>query len=926
MSQTRQWAASKDTAIRFDLQQGMGASQHLPIGTKATGTWEWIAAVAFSVDWTGVGRIVKAVLNLWTDDGSVLAFGSSPSVTAARLTADFTEGAHDYLIASDYTSISAAGPGTPSVNCSTAENTLVQVDVTSLVGMWAPKSVLQANGKVGGAATAYGLRLQNATSDKTKATAFWSHEAPDSSKHPYIELTYEMAPGPPNAPGNTSILPLDLSGLTSFEGDFTDPNPDNLLSAVQVDLYASDGVTRLWSGQHLCSESERTAAHFSFPAPSALLAIVKPYTTYKWAAQVRNQQGYWSAFSALQSLSLTPAYPALPGLSPNSGSWASLQDLWFRVASYSGANPLGSYQFQLAASASDWADPSLLLWDTGRLWRKQSDGSLPQERYNGEALNTGTYKWRAQVWDTEGLASGWSESGTLTLTADFNPAPGGSVAYPQVISHPPFRLVLRGMGANRGPGAVVGIIEDAQAFGADMVWNSAGQMHFTLRNDHPQISVCEPKQTHVAVEQWGSDGYREVWAGLLWDFEATEREVVFHGLDYLGLYQYVIDDRFDVAHVDADYLHGGSKYVDLPIATVISAELSYAQGLTNSPVGFITVGTVDSELSEHVTMWASQQVVLRFVSGLINSHRQGTGKTTRISVKRTSPMYSAPAYSVVVEDDPGITRDNLRLSYGELVQGFRVIAFGDQWASRVNLIGRSYEGVNVYYATQVAPGIDESVWGRFAIAQVQQNIADQNDLQRRAQEAAITAGKLGKHMGIGLRTGYLRFREGYDLCDSLPVDIQYGAVDTTRYGSGYWTVWGIAWEAFGDGHSVITLTLLPREDSTPPSTDLIPSVPISTQPEWQIGWVPPDPTANTSKYYLDQSSGKVYQRNEDGSYTQIVQNPRNNNLLGNSGFEITPLQTMLAQSWIADHAWSTATSAQNLATGGSALAMTTDTY
>jgi hypothetical protein len=149
--------------------------------------------------------------------------------------------------------------------------------------------------------------------------------------------------------------------------------------------------------------------------------------------------------------------------------------------------------------------------------------------------------------------------------------------------------------------------------------------------------------------------------------------------------------------------------------------------------------------------------------------------------------------------------------------------------------------------------------------QILNNIDDANDLQRRAKQLAVHAAKLGKQVGLGIRSGLLLPRNGYDVCDALPVQIQHGVVDTDRFGSGYWVVYGIAWEGGDDGSSTVILTLLPQEDSEAPDEDLIPSAPISTQAEWQVGWVPPDPIIVSSKYWVDQTTGKVYQRDESGA-------------------------------------------------------------
>ena len=47
---------------------------------------------------------------------------------------------------------------------------------------------------------------------------------------------------------------------------------------------------------------------------------------------------------------------------------------------------------------------------------------------------------------------------------------------------------------------------------------------------------------------------------------------------------------------------------------------------------------------------------------------------------------------------------------------------------------RQYGEVKVYRATSNIAGLDESKWGRRAVTRFYQDIVDQNDLQRRAEE------------------------------------------------------------------------------------------------------------------------------------------------------------------------------------------------
>ena len=381
---------------------------------------------------------------------------------------------------------------------------------------------------------------------------------------------------------------------------------------------------------------------------------------------------------------------------------------------------------------------------------------------------------------------------------------------------------------DRGPGATLATIyrPAAHLAGASLNYNAPGELHFTLLVDDPNVNVPQPKRTHYAVEFYDkvAAAWVEVFAGLIWDMDATDTEVVFYGVDYLGLFQYVLDERFTSAgNIDLPTEKGGSKYVKHTIREIITDQLNYAIGQPDSLVGFIEFGSVANDLGKFriEAIYSTFRQTLEFVVGLINSYRAGSGKYTRIAVVKEGTKYV-----VRVLEDPGEARDNLAMRYGELVQGYRVVPFGPTWASRVGLIGQDKTGVAVTYQS-VAGAALESEWGRIAQPATVVQTQDKNDLLRRTNQAAVDAAALGRQIGVGLKLGSFRPLEGYDLCDWVPVDINHGAVHTMQWGSdqfgaeledgsgtpissGYWTVVGLTWETYDDGHWMTGLSLFPK--------------------------------------------------------------------------------------------------------------------
>jgi NADH:ubiquinone oxidoreductase subunit len=646
-----------------------------------------------------------------------------------------------------------------------------------------------------------------------------------------------------------------------------------------VDVTSNGTVTwskKVWdSGTVPASDAERTAYAFSVPpvgwSPDAGV-------TYRWRVKYVDQEGEWSAWTGLTSFNTTNTPPDAPILLPVSGTSIDTMSLQkFRSTTFTDPDndTLLAHQIQMSALAPGnpgWDDATNYVWDTGRT-EEPAGATAWEDLYGGRSLDAGTYYWRARVWDSREGVSDWTYA-TLVLTAPFSTDPS---SYDNVQANPqaPWRIVIRDLyqsdgvtkTTGRGPGRVVAVLEEAKNVGASIVYNSPGEIHFTLLKNDPWCAVIEPRQVHYAVEFYSGDGWQEKYAGVVWDVDATDTDLVFKGIDYLALWDTCIDERYDPLKSNKSYKNNGSYYSNVTLRTVILDQLKWAHKQPDSWVGFIKLRSANiCAMDEKVTVYSTMQPTLSFITGLIDSHRQGSGKRTRISVKKNA----AGEYELHIVDDPGIIRSDLSLHYGEMVQGYRLIYFGDNWANVQHVIGRNRDGVKVVYKTIKGKAFQPSTttYGRIANVSVMDGVQDAKDLERRGLQAAIVAAKLGKQIALGIRTQYLAPLTGWDVTDLFPITIQDEAVDTTHLGSGYWAAMAAAWEATDIGQQSLVITFLPREDASTPNPDLLPSDGnISTQPEWQLGWTPPDPLVATSKFFKDQSTGQVYVRNDDNTVT-----------------------------------------------------------
>lgn len=938
MAQTVVWSANLGTTTRrvrsTGATSGQGQSRRWYVGK--TVNYDYDAYVKFNPVWTGVGKIVSAVMTIYTGDGlgeTPSTQTESPNAYLRRLTSAFTEGnaPNGTWQADDWTSPAKTASDGRTIAITRATETVNNIDITAFVEDWAPKTVKRRNGSAGGAATNYGIALLG-TNSSTDNIDFLSDKWTDASKRPFVTLTYDYGPTAPDAP--TNLTPTGAQAtFEQFEGDFSDIDPTDRLKSSSVQVYdtehtfstigTSDTVsqaahglvngdiiyfTRLVGGtgltlfqKYYVVQKAATTFKVSLTPGGTPVDVTEQYTdggwskllyavnraasnvevvngrfehvpdglnlvagrTYRWRAAVFDNEGSVSTYpTSLVSFSVTNNAPDAPTLTPaTSSSFATLDGVLFR-ATFTDDDVddyLASFQYQLSAypeGDARWMDDEFILWNTGR--RFVSQGDPAEAIYGGQGLAAGTYYWRGRVWDNRAGVSDWTYA-TIIVTEAFEEDPeAGNQTVIQLRPRAPWRIVIKAMGALRGPGATVAVIEDAQNVGASELYNSPGELHFTIPIDHPQIAVIEPKQTHYSVQFRDGDGWREKFAGLMWDFDATETGVIMYGIDYLAILDMVADERYDASNPEKPAEKGGSKYVTTgknSIRYIVIDQLTKEKAIPNSPLGFVTLGTVET-MNETLVVYSTYSPRLTFIAGLLDSHRAGSGKRTRIRCRRTS----AGGYEWVVQDNPGVARDNLRLKYGELVQGYRVVAFGTDWASRVSAIGRAKDGIAVLYKTASASSISEATWGRFNYTTFIDGVSDANDLARRAKQLAVAGGKLGKQVGLGIRTGWLQPKDGYDLCDTFPIDIEHGSVSTTAFGSGYWNVVGITWEtAAQNGKQTTTLTFQPREDTETPDTDLLTLQEISPQAEWQVGYTAPPITAS-SKYWLDQTTGIVYER------------------------------------------------------------------
>lgn len=428
---------------------------------------------------------------------------------------------------------------------------------------------------------------------------------------------------------------------------------------------------------------------------------------------------------------------------------------------------------------------------------------------------------------------------------------------------------------DRRPGATTVVVTNAQNVGVGEYYNSAGEIHFTLPTLDPQVPFIRPWQDHWAFEVFEGEAWREKSAGWIIDYDTTENDTIFYGVDYLGVLALLYDERFNpTASPDAtaslwpedparypDIATSGSKYDGNTITEIITDQIDRAINGPNSPVGFFTRGYVATSMTETITIFCTLTQRLSFITGLLDSHKAGTGVRTRIRVRKTIDG----AYQFIVEDNPGENRNDLKLKYGKgLIQGYRVIPFGN-FATRILGLGRVTNGLELQYTIASVTGLDgnpaEDTYGRLPDVRLWTDITDLNDLKRRAKQLAFTAGAIGKRVGLGLVTNMFAIKDGWDITDSVPIDIRRGGLDTTQMGNGYWTIWGWTLRINNTTEDSVTLSLLPKLDESDPDAGTSTTDPAgSATPTIVVSDGPPDADnpAPGPGTHIDTTTGDVW--------------------------------------------------------------------
>ena len=353
----------------------------------------------------------------------------------------------------------------------------------------------------------------------------------------------------------------------------------------------------------------------------------------------------------------------------------------------------------------------------------------------------------------------------------------------------PFRIKLWDIHpTHRGRLSLKAVIEDAADIGVSQYANEAGEMFFTLPMKHPQIAECVPLTRHWEVSRRNSAGtYDILGKGLLDDYDASGDEVIFYGLDYLGVFTKSITAN-------------NQSYASTLIGNIIQTQFTDYKGASNSPIGFLGTGTINTT-SRTVTVVTSFEERLSFWRGLLEI-LQGAG-TTRPLLQ--IDMQNPPDFNFNL--NYGTDRTDIRLEYGKGVLDFRYVPGFANLATTNRAMGVKREGASVLYSTQTY-GVS-ATYGDLQMSALYTDLINQAELDSRALAELRDRYDRGGSLYVSLSQDQIARTlpwTDWFIGDSLPVVINRGIVDIDAL----YTGWGYEWLGKSDGSESLFIDLQPK--------------------------------------------------------------------------------------------------------------------
>lgn len=133
-----------------------------------------------------------------------------------------------------------------------------------------------------------------------------------------------------------------------------------------------------------------------------------------------------------------------------------------------------------------------------------------------------------------------------------------------------FRITLWQLDTSTGwrDSSAKAVVYDAMSVGVQENANDVGSAYWTLNNDHPQISKFTPLETHYEISRWSlaRSRWEFVAAGILDDYNVTEYQTTFSGIDYMAVMNQIFTPLSNITFSSSTPLNPNIATMSIPTA------------------------------------------------------------------------------------------------------------------------------------------------------------------------------------------------------------------------------------------------------------------------------------------------------------------------------------------------------------------------
>jgi len=407
----------------------------------------------------------------------------------------------------------------------------------------------------------------------------------------------------------------------------------------------------------------------------------------------------------------------------------------------------------------------------------------------GSAAGTGAaYGATASVGSVAGVATGTGAAYTrLSYAPDAGVASATGTAYgvtvapqpPRWACPPEYVVELFDSSATFGPNVKLAELWDLRNLGWSRYDRMPGRGFFTLYQDSPHLASIIPITTHVRVTRVAPSGNVEVFNGIVSDYNSTGDDVVFDIYDYVSL----------LSLSRSGYR---TLYPTKLIGTeIVDPEWDLAKAATNSGLGFVTTGTIEDPLGAddataiktNAQFGLMDQMRLALFYDMTEMGRANTNHHVTFEITRTAPFtfnFWKNKGSLV-----GIPLV-LNGSVSEYQHAPNWAAYRNDLATLGTTVGGGVAEVVKADATSAAAyGLRQGVFTIKTLAGA--TGAVETDQQQAVAARFLKEATEGSPaLWLTLVPGVIQPFSGFDICDTMPVEIVNGADSIT----GNWRVVG----------------------------------------------------------------------------------------------------------------------------------------